>query len=107
MTNDETGLTNQTRMTKPELTRLVIRASSLIRHSGFVILVLPLAAGCSSHKPPTTRPAGTYDRQEAALRDPFGYSVNHDADKPDISGGKIGEYNRDSMRKDVDHVLNP
>src|SRR5438552_3497685 len=34
-------------------------------------------SGCSSHKP-TTRPTGAYDRQEAALKDPFGYSPMDD-----------------------------
>jgi hypothetical protein len=44
-------------------------------------------------------------RQDQALRDPFGYSV--DMGSTDISGGKIHEYDKDGMKKDVDHVLNP
>jgi hypothetical protein len=47
-----------------------------------------------------------YDRQEAALQDPFGYSPNMDK-REDISGGKIGELDRGAMKRDIDHVLNP
>src|SRR5439155_15712282 len=36
-------------------------------------LLFCAAAGCSSNKSATTRPASTYDRQQAALKDPFGY----------------------------------
>ena len=64
-----------------------------------------LSAGCSSNKHPTTKPADAYERQDAAMRDPFGYSPL--GEKPDISGGGISDYDRNGMRKDVDHVLNP
>jgi hypothetical protein len=64
-----------------------------------------LSAGCSSNKKPTTKPADAYERQDAAMRDPFGYSPL--GEKPDISGGGISDYDRNGMRKDVDHVLNP
>ena len=81
------------------------RLSAFIRVHLRLLFVL-LLVGCGSNKHPSTRPSGTYDRQEAALRDPFGYSPNKD-NPDDISGGKIGELNRDAMRKDIDHVLNP
>jgi hypothetical protein len=98
--NDETRMTKEIRMTKSEF---VIRASSFIRHSGFVILVCVL--GCSSDKHgATTRPATAYDRQQAALKDPMEYSPNMNQD---ISGGDIGHYDRKAMRKDIDDVLNP
>ena len=61
-------------------------------------------SGCSSDKHPTTRPASASDRQDAALRDPFGYSPGIDND---ISGGGVSEFDRKAMRKDIDHVLNP
>jgi len=69
-------------------------------------LLFCAAAGCSSNKSATTRPASTYDRQQAALKDPFGYSPN--MEKPeDITGGNINQYDKNGMRKDLDHVLNP
>jgi hypothetical protein len=67
---------------------------------------IALLAGCASEKKPTTRPAGAYDRQEAALRDPFGYSPNIEKSSG-CSGGDWGKYDREGMRKDIDHVLNP
>jgi hypothetical protein len=63
------------------------------------------AAGCSSNNSATTQPSTVTDRQNAALDDPFGYSPGmKDAD---ISGGKVNEYDRNAMKKDLDHVLNP
>lgn len=44
------------------------------------------------------------DRQDQALRDPFGYKVTGD---DDVSGGKLHEYKKDSMKKDLNDVLNP
>ena len=65
-------------------------------------------SGCSAdnHKQPTTKPATAYDRQEEALKDPFGYSPNMDQ-KEVSGGGGWGHYDRNGMRKDVDHVVNP
>jgi len=45
------------------------------------------------------------DRQDAALKDPFGYSP--DMSGSDSSSGDIGKFDREGMRKDLDHVLNP
>lgn len=70
-----------------------------------IIISAVLLAGCASHKAPTTRPSNTYGRQEAALKDPFGYTP--DMGTNDVSGGKINEYDRDGMKRDIDHVLNP
>jgi len=98
--NDETRMTKATRMTNSEF---VLRASSFIRISGLVILVC--VVGCSSNKRATTRPSNdAYDRQQAALKDPFDYSPNMNQD---ISGGDIGHMDRKAMRKDIDDVLNP
>jgi hypothetical protein len=73
-----------------------------------VCVPLWLLAGCASeNRGPTTRPSSVRDRQEAALQDPFGYSPDMDSPENDISGGKLGEFNRGAMRKDIDHVLNP
>lgn len=62
-------------------------------------------AGCKSgNKQPTTRPSSMRERQDQALADPFDYKVTAEED---ISGGKLHEYKKDSMKKDLDHVLNP
>jgi hypothetical protein len=82
-------------------------------HLPFSIFHLPLLAvllvGCASdEKPgPTTKPAGVKDRQEAALRDPMGYSPNMNSPDTNISGGKLHELDRGALKKDIDHVLNP
>jgi hypothetical protein len=64
-----------------------------------------LIVGCSSSHP-TTRPSSAYDRQQAAMHDPFGYNPNVDKNS-DISGGDIKTLDRKAMRKDIDDVLNP
>ena len=69
-----------------------------------LLLLVLVGAGCVSDKNPTTRPS-VYDRQEQALDDPFGYSP--EMSPADVSGGKINQYDRKAMRKDLDHVFNP
>jgi hypothetical protein len=77
-------------------------------HSWFIICFLAFAAGCTSDKQhPTTQPSKVGDRQDAALKDPMGYSPNMNSPDNDISGGKINELDRGAMKKDIDHVLNP
>lgn len=65
--------------------------------------------GCAqSSGQPTTRPAGSYDRQEQAIKDPFGYTPdvrNSDTTRTGNSG--IGEWDREGFRKDLEHVFNP
>jgi len=43
-------------------------------------------------------------RQDAALRDPFGYDTN---DVPSVTSGGIGEFDKQGFDRDVDHVINP
>ncbi len=64
-------------------------------------LLLPL--GCASDKKPTTRPSMS-QRQDAALRDPFGYKPDMNRD---VSGGDIGHLDRDGLKKDLNNVFNP
>ncbi len=93
------------RMMNTKRTGVVPRRSCItfsIQHSAFSILLLIL--GCTDTAP-TTRPDGTYERSQQALRDPFGYSP--DIEKTDISGGGISEYDKDAMRKDMQNVLDP
>jgi hypothetical protein len=82
---------------------------SLCRFSLFVFRFsfAVVAAGCASDKHPTTRPGTAYERQEAALNDPFGYSPDMERESSDVSGGDLGNLDRKAMKKDVDHVLNP
>ena len=69
-----------------------------------LVILMVVLAGCMSDKQPTTR-SSTRQRQEEALKDPFGYSP--DMGSTDVSGGKINQYDKKAMKKDVDHVLNP
>jgi hypothetical protein len=77
----------------------------------FTFYVCPFyaLAGCTSSQngQPTTRPSGGYDRQERAIKDPFGYSP--DVRNSDSTGSKsgLGEFDREGLRKDLDHVFNP
>ena len=77
-------------------------------YSWSICLLFLFVVGCASDtNSPTTRPATARERQEAALRDPMGYSPDMDSPENDISGGKLHELDRKAMRKDIDHVLNP
>ena len=79
----------------------------LVLSSVCICAHLWLIPGCSSDKHPTTRPASMADRQDAALKDPMGYSPDMHNPDNDISGGKLNELDRGALRKDIDHVLNP
>jgi hypothetical protein len=68
------------------------------------VFVICLAIiGCAEDKGPTTRTSSMRDRQDDALRDPFGYRD----DVPSVTGSKTGEFNRDAFNRDVDRVFNP
>jgi hypothetical protein len=63
------------------------------------------AAGCASDKKaPSTQPTSMHDRQDAALRDPFNYKPDMSRD---VSGGNIGDLDRDGLKKDLNNVFNP
>lgn len=65
-----------------------------------------LTTGCGQNQSgATTQPSTVYDRQEQALRDPYGYSP--DLKKTDMSVTGNGEFDRDALKRDIDHVLNP
>lgn len=67
---------------------------------------LAMAPGCASDKKqPTTQPTNMRERQDAALRDPFGYKP--DMNSRDVSGGDIGHLDRDGLKKDLHNVFNP
>ena len=97
------GEKTESRIQKPEGRTSRHSSGFWILTSGFLVTLF----GCtqSPSQQPTTQPAGIYDRSEAAIRDPFGYSPN--IGNSDISGGGIGELDEDAMRKDLEHVLDP
>jgi hypothetical protein len=68
----------------------------------YLLLVCGAAAvGCAGGQ----KGGGINERQDQALNDPMHYSP--DFDKTDISGGGIGELDREGLRRDLNHVLDP
>jgi hypothetical protein len=67
------------------------------------ILCCTLALGCADTKGPTSRPLSMKERQDAALKDPFGY----DPDMSSVSGGKSGEFDKQGLKRDIDRVFGP
>ncbi len=61
-------------------------------------------AGCDSNKSSSTQPADIRARQDAALRDPFGYKMKFDES---VSGGGTMDLKQDQLNRDVKNVLNP
>jgi hypothetical protein len=73
-------------------------------------LVCILCGSCADKSKPTTRPLSARERQDEAMRDPFGYGPRENkpgTDMPTVTGGSIGEFNRKEFNRDVDRVLNP
>lgn len=70
-------------------------------------LCLILSVGCSKQggSGATSRPNTLRERQDKALKDPFGYSP--DVDRTDISGGGLTGFDRDGIGKDMKNVFNP
>ncbi len=70
--------------------------------TGYWILAtgfLGALAGCTHNaatRQPTTQPATARERQDAAMRDPFGYSP--DAEDTDISGGGLTDFDRGGFK---------
>ena len=65
-------------------------------------------AGCGGHTSttqPASRPATVRERQDRALKDPFGYSP--EVDRTDISGGGLSGFDKDGFRKDMKNVWDP
>ena len=69
------------------------------------LCVAAAAGGCSSDKrQPSTQPTSMRERQDAALRDPFGYKPDMSRD---VSGGDTGHLDREGLKKDLNNVFNP
>ena len=83
--------------------RLSCFAAFWLLATGFWLL--SATPGCASDKKkPTTQPTSMSQRQDAALRDPFGYKPDTGRD---ISGGDIGHLDRDGLKRDLNNVFNP
>jgi hypothetical protein len=80
-----------------------------ILNSGFCII----SSSCKS-PPAATQPSSSTmtpvelsNGQDAAMKDPFGYSPWAKDEKSRISGGGIGEYDKDGMKHDMKSVFDP
>jgi hypothetical protein len=75
-----------------------------MRHATLAACGLALfVAGCSNataQKQPTAR-----ERQDRAMKDPFGYKP--DWSNTSVSGGGTADLDKDGLKRDLDHVLNP
>src|SRR4029078_1755992 len=63
-----------------------------------------LAMGGCAHSEPTTRPASMRERQDEALRDPFGYKM---PEMETVTGDKSSDFDRAGFKRDVKSVFNP
>ncbi len=102
-TNDETRMTKSEKDSSQPVSSFGFRHSPLIRISGFVLLVS--VVGCTDSSSATTKPTSLRERQDAALKDPYGYKP--EVENRDVSGGGLFDFNKDAMKKDMDHVFNP
>jgi len=73
-----------------------------LRRCPLVVLGVICLVGCSN-RGPTTQPSTISERQEQALRDPFGY--NPDFKKTDMSVS--GQNDPDGLKRDLHDVFNP
>lgn len=60
-----------------------------------------VVAGCNGQ---STQDAAV-ERQDKALKDPFGYSP--DLKKSDMTVTGNGSFDKEALKRDVDHVVNP
>ena len=66
---------------------------------------LSLPACAKKSASPTTRPATAQERQDRALKDPFGYKP--DWSDTDVSGGGDADLSKDGFQRDLGHVIMP
>lgn len=73
------------------------------------LLACILAVGCADTKGPTSRPMSFTEKQDEALKDPFGYGpkAGSGSDFPSVTGGGMGDFDKKSFNRDVDRVVNP
>lgn len=88
--------------------KTILRTRSILTGCAIALLFFSLLPGCADgNKPPSTQPSSLQDRQDQALRDPFGYGPTTNEKRYDISGGGLKDFDRDAFRRDVDRVFNP
>jgi len=73
--------------------------NTCIAACGLALFVL----GCS-HSPAQKGPTAR-ERQDRAMKDPFGYKP--DWSNTSVSGGGTADLDKDGLKRDLDHVLNP
>ncbi len=78
----------------------IMFSSSRLIYSALLLTGVGIA-GCASD------PSGgsMTERQEKAIRDPFGYTP--DMNRTDITGGGVGNFDKGAFGKDLDDVINP
>ena len=108
--NDEARMTNSEKDPSRRVSPFGFRHSSFVRISGFVIracavVICAWLVGCSDNSTATTKPTSLRERQDAALKDPYGYKP--DIDNRDVSGGGLLDYDKQGMKKDLNNVFNP
>ena len=79
--------------------RRTIRIASIVPAACAAFCVLQLA-GCA----PSTQPTAE-DRQDKAMKDPFGYSP--DLKNADMTVSGHTDFDKQELKRDVDHVINP
>jgi hypothetical protein len=79
-----------------------------VRYPALLLLACTLLGACadSGNQAPTTRPMTIHQRQQEALRDPFGYKLTDD-DFPSVTGGGTSEFDRKAFKRDMDTFWNP
>lgn len=75
------------------------------------ILGCLLSAGCADTKS-SSRPDSISQRQDHALRDPFGYGPSAETwetknSHPSVTGGGTSELDKAALKRDIDLILNP
>ncbi|HXE51608.1 MAG TPA: hypothetical protein VN541_01260 [Tepidisphaeraceae bacterium] len=78
-----------------------ISSRRLVWPIGCVFAASLIAVGCSHQ---TTQDEANA-LQQKAMNDPFGYSP--DPNKPDDTVSGNGSFDKQGLKRDVDHVLNP
>jgi hypothetical protein len=81
-----------------------VRLSLCLLSPAFCLAV----SGCQQNAAttqPTTKPSTARDRQDQAMKDPFGYSAN--PENADISGGGLTDFDRGGFKKDLKNVFDP
>ena len=86
-------------MTKQRTTQVPLLTAAC----GFAAFAFCLLQGCADSA--KTRQPTAQERQDRALKDPFGYKP--DWSNTGVSGGGTADLDKDGLRKDLKNVLDP